>query len=120
MRKLLFLIVMTMSGITGCAGMADSSAAPAATPHAYATDLANTVVLAMLRGNEDDELLRQIGIVAQRHGLSDWESVDDSYVAIGAGLREAEVSAATAASVADTVSGGDALRRQLVLQSFGT
>ncbi len=133
MKKILILIAVILAAGAGCAGMTGSSAssasisslsasstAPAAAPHAYATDLANTVILAMRRGTEDDELLRQIGIVAERHGLRDWESVADTFAAIGDGLRQAGVSGDKAGAVANLVSGSDDMRRQLVLQAYGS
>ena len=73
----------------------------------------------MRRGESKDELRRQIGLVANRHGLDDWESAEESFVAIGVGLREAEVNDEVAESIASLVSGGDAVRRQLVLDAYG-
>lgn len=133
MKKVLILLAVTTMVGAGCAGAADSSAssasisslsasstAPAAAPHAYSTDLENTVVLAMHRDTDDNELLRRIGIVAERHGLRDWESVEDTFVAIGEGMRQAGVTSDKAGSIADLVSGGDDMRRQLVLKAYGS
>src|SRR2546425_12888455 len=33
-----------------------------------------------------------LGVIAERHGVSDWEAADATYVAIGAGLARAQVS----------------------------
>ncbi len=114
----MILLLATVAALlaTGCKGPADSSAV---TPHAYRTDLENTVVLAIRRGNTDEELLRQIGIVAKRHNLDDWASVDDTFTAIGTGLREAGAGDDQAEAVAQLVSGGDAARRQRVLEAYG-
>ena len=95
------------------------SAAASVTPHAYHSDLENTIVLAMRRGNTGEDLLRQIGIVAKRHGMDDWTTSDETFTAIGAGMREAAIASDRAASVAELVSGGDAPRRQLVLEAYG-
>ena len=125
MRRLMLIAAVALLGTSGCGDQPDSSSNTASSPvsikapHAYKSDLENTVVLAMRRGESKDELRRQIGLVANRHGLDDWESAEESFVAIGVGLREAEVNDEVAESIASLVSGGDAVRRQLVLDAYG-
>jgi len=115
MKLLLAMVALAACVATGCTEPTDSPM----TPHSYHSDLENTVVLAVHRGNIDDDLLLQIGLVADRHGLANWALVDETFAAIGAGLREADADKDTAESVADLVSDGDAKNRQAVLQAYG-
>jgi len=108
--------VIAVAGASGCTAPSDTSVSKA--PHAFTSDLENTVILVIRRDSVDEDLVRQIGIVAQRHGLDDWRSVDESYVATGTGLRKAGVDRETARGVAELVSGGDAAARQLVMRAF--
>ena len=125
MRRLMLIAAVALLGTSGCGDQPDSSSNTASNPvsinapHAYKSDLENTVVLAVRRGASKDELRRQIGLVANRHGLDDWESVEESFVAIGVGLRAAEANDEVAESIATLVSGGDTVRRQLVLDAYG-
>lgn len=132
MRVIVMLAAAVALAATACTDRAgppasDASDAPPKTsptaatvaPHAYHSDLENTVVLAMRRGNTGEELLSQIGMVAKRHGLDNWSSADETFTAIGAGMRQAGVAGERAESVADLVSGGDAARRRLVLEAYG-
>lgn len=132
MRLIVTLAAAVALAATACTDPADPSASdasdapppasPAAAtvaPHAYRSDLENTVVLAMRRGNTGEDLLSQIGTVAKRHGLDDWTSAEETFTAIGAGMRQAGVSGERAELVAELVSGGDASHRRLVLEAYG-
>lgn len=129
MRLIVTLAAAVALAATACTDPADPSASdasdapppasPAAAPHAYHSDLENTVVLAMRRGNTGEDLLSQIGMVAKRHGLDDWTSAEETFTAIGAGMRQAGVAGERAELVAELVSGGDASHRRLVLEAYG-
>jgi len=118
MKKILVVTAALALGVTGCADSSDSSPPPETGPHLYQSDLANTVTLAIKRGTSDEELLEQLGVVAQRHGLSDWETREKTYVGIGAGLRKAGVPESRAQEIAEFVSDGDPARRALVMKEF--
>jgi hypothetical protein len=117
-RTLLVLLTAAAIGLVGCADRQDAPASPQTAPHSYRADLENTVVLAIRRDTDEAELLRQIGIVAGRHDLHDWQAEEDSYTAIGEGLRRAGAADEQAAAVAGLVSGGDEARRRQVLQAY--
>ncbi len=42
-------------------------------------------------GDSDDDFLRSLGRIASTHGVSHWEALPGTYVAIGAGLQQAGV-----------------------------
>jgi len=120
----LLLVAFSTAGCSDQSGGGASIPAPttdeAPQHHAYQSDLENTVILAMRRGMDDTDLMHQIDSVARRHGLADWGSDEETFAAIGAGLRHADVSSEMAESVAQLVSRGDAARRDLVLQAYGS
>jgi hypothetical protein len=118
-RTLLVLLAAAVAGLVGCADRQDEPASPQTAPHSYRADLENTIVLAIRRETDEAELLRQIGIVAGRHDLENWQAEDDSYIAIGEGLRRAGVADAQAAGIAQLVSSGDDARRRQVLEAYG-
>lgn len=114
LAALLLIAVATAS----CSG--PSSEKEDSRPHAYRSDLENTVALAIRRGDDDVDLIRQIDAVAGRHGLSDWTSDKETFEAIGVGLRDAGAPVGVAESVAQLVSRGDVSLRDLVLQAYGS
>lgn len=114
LAALLLIAVATAS----CSG--PSSEKEDSRPHAYRSDLENTVALAIRRGDDDVDLIRQIDAVAGRHGLSDWTSDKVTFEAIGVGIRDAGAPVGVAESVAQLVSRGDASLRDLVLQAYGS
>jgi hypothetical protein len=42
-------------------------------------------------GGSDEAFLREIGRIAERHGISDWEARPETLTGLGAGLRQAGV-----------------------------
>lgn len=123
----LVALLLAAFAVAGCSDPSGSGAPiPASTKdetpqhHAYHSDLENTVILALRRGLDNSDLVHQVDAVARRHGLDDWASDEETFTAIGAGLRQANVSKEIADSVAQLVSSGDAARRDLVLQAYGS
>ena len=108
-------LLLIVVAFTGCSDPVENEIDR---PHAYRSDLENTVALAIRRGNDDVDLIRRIDAVARRHGLDDWTTDDESFAAIGVGLRDARAPVGVAESVADAVSRGDVRLRDLVLQAY--
>jgi len=48
----------------------------------------------MKSGGDPSRLMTQVGTVATKHGVSDWESNESTYVGIGAGMADAKVTSA--------------------------
>lgn len=124
-RTLLVLLTVGVVGFVGCADRQDAPerqdapASPQTALHSYRADLENTIVLAIRRDTDEAELLRQIGIVAGRHGLDDWQAEEDSFIAIGEGLQRAGAANDEAAAIAQLVSDGDEAHLRQVLQAYG-
>ena len=117
-RTLLVLLALSTVGMSGCSDRQDIPAEAQTSSHSYRADLENTLVLAVRRDTAEAELLRQIGLVAKRHGLHDWHAREDTYVAIGAGLRRAGAADERAAAIAELVSDGDEARQWQVLKAY--
>jgi hypothetical protein len=62
-----------------------------------------------------DELLRELSLVAERHGISHWEARAGTWRAVGAGLGEAGVSRADAEALSGRL-GADAAARARLLE----
>jgi hypothetical protein len=62
-------------------------------------DVQTLVATHASRGDDVGILRRDLGALAETHGLTDWERSDDVYVAIGRGLAQAGVGRARAEAV---------------------
>lgn len=56
---------------------------------AYRRDVRELTAACVESGSDARAFLRDLGAVAERHGITNWESQRATYRAIGAGLREA-------------------------------
>ncbi len=59
-----------------------------------------------------------LGVIAERHGVSDWEAADATYVAIGAGLARAQVSSNELADLKRTLGRADPLKMTEIQRGF--
>jgi hypothetical protein len=66
-----------------------SSGGDEADSEAYRRDVRELTAACVESGSDADAFLRDLGAVAERHGITNWESQRATYRAIGAGLREA-------------------------------
>ena len=56
---------------------------------AYRQDVSDYTAAHLQSGGKPDELRRQIGSLAAKHGITDWEHNESTFRAIGAGLAKA-------------------------------
>lgn len=73
----------------------------------YRDDVADATVAFVRSGGEMDAFLRQIGALAERHGISDWEDRDLTYRAVGAGLARTDLTADERRAFANDLTGGN-------------
>ena len=87
----------------GCGSLSDSSAsisksisspftsssASSSPEEAYETDVCDYTAAHVKSGGTGDALNREIGKIAEKHGISDWEVNEATYRAVGAGLAKA-------------------------------
>jgi len=70
-------------------------------------------------GAPEDQLSRELSRVAQQHGISHWEGHAGTWIAMGTGLREADLSQADVEVVLVRLGGVDTRERELVLEGYG-
>ena len=87
-------------------------------PSAYLRDVEASSFAHAGSGGEPQGLLREIGRVALAHGISDWESVSATYLAIGAGLRRAGLDAEAARRQAEALFGAGTPEAQSVFEGW--
>lgn len=96
------------------------SGGDAAVSDAYRRDVRAVTAASVQAGAGSPEFLRDLGRVAREHGIVDWEGRRDTYVAIGAGLRDAGVDDAALDRLADDWSGGDVRALAWVREGYGS
>ena len=66
-----------------------SSSKSSSPEQAYREDVRDYTAAHLQSGGTVDELRRQIGALATKHGITDWENNESTFRAIGAGLAKA-------------------------------
>ena len=66
-----------------------SSSKSSSPEQAYREDVRDYTAAHLQSGGTVDELRRQIGALAAKHGITDWENNESTFRAIGAGLAKA-------------------------------
>jgi len=61
-----------------------------------------------------------LGEVARRHGITDWEADDITYIAVGAGLKRAAVSGADLASYETTIGRTEPAKVALIRSGYAS
>jgi hypothetical protein len=84
----------------------------------YRDDVRAATLAAVGSGAPGSDLLRRIGSVAERHGVTDWEAVPDTYRAVGEGLRLAGLEPSAAEAFAKDLVGDDAGALERLLEGY--
>jgi hypothetical protein len=84
----------------------------------YREDVRAATVASVGDGVGPGELLRRLGSVAERHGISDWEASDDTFRGVGEGLRLAGLDAQAAAVFARDLTGDGDHACDVILEAF--
>jgi hypothetical protein len=106
-----FALVVALGG-AGCGSLSDSSASlsksvsnsisssseslsrSSSPEDAYRDDVRDFTEAYMKSGGDISKLKSEVGTVAKKHGITDWERNKATYQGIGAGMAKAEVSPA--------------------------
>jgi hypothetical protein len=97
-----------------------SSASSPAGAQAYQTDVADYTYAHVISAGQGDTFMKGLATVAERHGISNWEADDSTYIGIGKGLRKAKFSQIQLDAFAKNVTGGDAKKTKLIQQGYDT
>jgi hypothetical protein len=85
-----------------------SSSSPRGTDtKAYQNDVRDYTSAYLLSGGEFDAFQKGLGDLAARHGISNWEESEATYVGIGAGLGKAKASEVTLRTFKQNLARGD-------------
>lgn len=74
---------------------------------AYEDDVRGFTAAYMKSGGDPSQLRAEVSTVAAKHGVTDWEASKETYVGIGAGMAEAEVTSAELEAYKRTIATDD-------------
>ena len=97
-----------------------SSASSRGGTEAYQNDVADYTYAYVISTNQFDTFWQGLANVAERHGITNWEAEDATYVGIGKGIRRAKLGQTQLDVIAKNLSGGDAKKIRLIQQGFET
>ncbi len=107
----------SLGSASSLSGSSMSSAA-AEHHHHYSSDVRAAARSAIVAGASEGEVLRSVGRVAERHGISDWEARSATYLAIGEALKQAGQDEASATELAPKLTGNDPQASALLLEGY--
>lgn len=142
-RFLILAIALILSGAVGCAISAsstsadssrssgrssDSSSASSASSSGsssgssadsvYKRDVRDYTAQWLKSGGDIDEFNREVGKIAKKRGITNWEQDEETYVGIGRGLEAAGVEGARVQSLKMKLGGSDPQRMQWIDDGF--
>ena len=97
-----------------------SSASSPGGKEAYENDVADYTYAHVISSNQFDTFWKGLANVAERHGVTNWEAEDATYVGIGKGIRRAKLSQAQLEVIAKNLSGGDTKKIKLIQEGYNT
>jgi hypothetical protein len=86
----------------------------------YRNDVAEYTQAYVQSGGSFEQFTRKLNDIASQHGISNWESSDDTYIGIGRGLRRANVSEVQLHVWQDNLSHGDARKAAAIEKGYNT
>jgi len=95
-----------------------SSASSRGGAEAYQNDVADYTHAYLISGGQFDAFMKGLANVAERHGVSNWEADDATYIGIGQGLGKAKFTQTQVDVFAKNVTNGDAKKTKLVQQGY--
>jgi hypothetical protein len=124
------LALPALVGLSGCAitgstsAVLDSSLASSASPSrevraaAYHDDIRDLTAAHVATGGSFEAFQRQLGDLARKHGISDWEEEPATYAAIGHGLAKACADGAALDTYTRELAGPDADRAGAIRAAY--
>ena len=85
---------------------------------AYRNDVRDYTAAYVQSGGQFDTFNRGLSNIASKHGVSNWEADDNTYIGIGQGLRKAGVSTMQLSVWKSNLSGGDAGRAAAIQKGY--
>ena len=85
---------------------------------AFRHDVEQLTAAFVVAGGDVQQFQRDLGAIAETHGVTDWERDDDAYVAIGRGLAQAGVDRARADAFARELSASSRAARVRIAAGY--
>ena len=85
---------------------------------AYGRDVRNYTAAFLASEADHEEFLRNLGRIAEEHGITGWEQERGTYVAIGAGLRQAGVNRLELHAFEESLAGADPAVIESLLEGY--
>ena len=95
-----------------------SSSASSPSAEAYQSDVADYTHAYIISGGQFDTFWKGIANVAERHGVTNYEADDATYVGIGQGLAKSKFTQVQVETFGQNVSGGDKKKMHLIQQGY--
>jgi len=86
----------------------------------YRNDVAGYTQAYVQTGGSFEQFTRKLSDIAAQHGISNWESSDDTYIGIGRGLKRANVSPTQLQVWQDNLSHGDARKAAAIQKGYNS
>ena len=100
------------------ASSGSSSASSAARGEAYRNDVRDYTAAYVQSGGEFSTFTRGLGNIASKHGVSNWESDDNTWIGIGQGLKKAGQTPAQLSVWKTNLTNGDAHKAAAMQQGY--
>jgi hypothetical protein len=102
-------------------GSSSRSSSPAEGKAAYRDELRTyTAGYAKAGGQVDDAYQKELGEIARRYAISNWEDSDTTFRAVGEGLGQSGAGSSQLAAYIDKLARGDADKRRAMLEGYNS
>jgi len=95
-----------------------SSSASSPSAEAYQNDVADYTHAYIISGGQFDTFWKGLANVAERHGVTNYEADDATYVGIGQGLAKSKFTQVQMETFGKNVAGGDSKKMQLIQRGY--
>lgn len=85
---------------------------------AYGRDVRNYTAAFLSSEADHEEFLRNLGRIAEAHGITHWERERGTYVAVGAGLRQAGLTRVELRAFEESLAGADPAIVESMLEGY--
>jgi hypothetical protein len=106
----------SIASSSGSSGSSRSSSRDRA--QEYRNDVRDYTAAYVQSGGQFDTFNRGLGSIASKHGVSNWEADDNTYVGIGEGLRKAGVTSTQLSVWKSNLSAGDSSRAAAIQEGY--
>jgi len=95
-----------------------SSSSPGDKETAYRNDIRDYTSAYVRSGGQIDMFWRDVGSIAQKHGITNWEADKSTYFGIGEGLAKAQVNSTELTVYKQNLTGYDSTKMQEIQQGY--